>query len=181
MNKKISVLASMLAVVVLVGAGCASKPTAPTADHGAKPVAGEPPTETGHGTAPTGDHGSEGSHLARLAGSRVELENKNNLKPGDVTFRFKLYGLDGHAFGANDLKVAHEKKMHFLVVRDDMNQFQHIHPEYTNDTWEVKTTIPETGLYQLYIDVEPEEEKPLVLRVPVTIGGPTVTKKFSDT
>ncbi len=162
----------VLVVVVLAGAGCAKNSTTPTAtapsnsNPGAIPTASEPNTES---------HG--GDHLAKLAGSRIDLENKNSLQPGEVTLRFKLYGLDGHEFGEKDLKIAHEKKMHFLMVRDDMTGFQHLHPEYTDNKWSVKTTIPEAGMYQLYVDIEPNEEKPVVLRVPVTIGGPTAIAK----
>lgn len=118
------------------------------------------------------------AHTSVLAGSRVELDDQNNFKSGEVSFNFKLYGLDGHEFGENDLKVVHEKKMHFLMVRDDMTGFQHLHPNYADGKWTVKTASAEQGSYQLYIDVAPEEEKPTVLRVPVIIGGQTLTKNF---
>lgn len=165
---KLKIFLPILAAVILVGAGCAKENDSPSAatPTGAAPAATAPSVEA---------HG--GDHLAKLAGTRIELENKNNLQPGEVTLRFKLYGLDGHEFGDKDLKIAHEKKMHFLMVRDDMTGFQHLHPEFTDKKWVVKTTIPEAGAYQLYVDVEPVEEEPIVLRVPVTIGGATAQAK----
>ena len=54
-----------------------------------------------------------------------------------------------------------------------MTRFQHLHPEYTNGSWTVKTAIPDQGKYQMYADVAPIEEVPSVLRVPLTIGGDT--------
>jgi hypothetical protein len=119
-----------------------------------------------------GEHvGAE--HVAKLAGSRVDVKGKNDLKPGNVELSFALYGEDGHNFGPNDLKTMHEKKLHLLFVRDDMTGFQHLHPEYANGSWTVKTTVPEQGKYQMYVDIAPIEEEPSVLRVPLTIGGDT--------
>ncbi len=163
----------IIAALMLVGAGCASQKTpaneaVPTADQG---------SAVNSGANSDKEHAKAG-HLSTVAGSRIELDNQNSFKPGEVTFSFKLYGLDGHEFGPNDLKVEHEKKMHFLMVRDDMTGFQHTHPEYANGKWSVKTASIEQGEYQLYVDIAPEEEKAIVLRVPVTIGGQTVTKNF---
>lgn len=160
---KIKVLIAFFALI-LVGAGCAKQSAT-------GPSAMMKPSDTG-------DHGDAGDHLAVLAGSRIALDDRNTFKPGEVTFSFKLYGLDGHAFGADDLKIAHEKKMHFLMVRDDMTGFQHLHPEYKAGKWAVSTKVPEVGEYQLYVDIEPVEEKPVVLRVPVTIGGKTAKQDF---
>lgn len=111
---------------------------------------------------------------AVLAGSRIVLDNINSLQPGPVAFYFKLYGVSGQELTANDLKIEHDKKMHFILMRDDMTQFQHIHPAYTDGKWMVTTTIAEQGQYQLYVDIAPEKETAVVLRVPVTIGGPTM-------
>ncbi len=156
--------------LALIGAGC-SKANTPASTSQNNPTNNEMmPAETvaaGHG----------GDHLAKLAGSRIDLENKSNLQPGEVTLKFKLYGLDGHEFGDKDLKVAHEKKMHFLMVRDDMTGFQHLHPEYTDGKWQVKTNVSEKGNYQLYVDIVPTEEDAIVLRVPVSIGGDTANAK----
>ena len=164
MNYKIFALSF---AVIALGAGCsAEQELNPT-----NTQANNPPTQSD-------DHASV-NHVAKLAGARIDLENRNNLKPGSVTFRFKLFGLDGHEFGSDDLKIAHEKKMHLLLVRDDMTQFQHLHPEVKDGKWAVQTTISEAGAYNIYVDIAPNEESPTVLRVPVTIGGPTVTKQES--
>lgn len=159
------ILASL--VVVLAGAGCAA---------GSKDLASSTTPESSNtGNAvpeqAADDHG-DGAH-AVLAGSRITLDNATSLESGNVNFSFKLYGLDGHEFGPNDLNIAHEKKMHFILVRDDMTNFQHLHPEYSSNKWSASTTVAEQGNYQVYVDVEPVEEKPVTLRVPVTIGGAT--------
>lgn len=156
--------------VVLLGAGCAAgSPEAAKVTEN-----NQPPTP-----APAADHATD-EHIAKLAGSRVDLKGKNALKPGTVELSFTLYGEDGHAFGPNDLKIEHEKKMHLLLVRDDMTRFQHLHPEFVNAAWTVKTTIPDQGNYQMYVDIAPVEEKPSVLRVPLAIGGQTQSPKTPE-
>ena len=121
---------------------------------------------------------SNEAHGAKLAGTRIEVQNINNLKPGEITLAFKLYGLDAHEFGPSDLKVTHEKEMHLMLVRDDMQYYQHLHPEFAQGKWTIKTQVPQQGNYEMYVDVDPKEEEPTVLRVPVTIGGATEEKMF---
>lgn len=165
-----------LALVALLGAGCAGSNQPETPKTTGNPEV--PKTTTGQNSptpsAPvaTDDHaGSE--HVAKLAGSRIDVKGKNDLKTGNIELSFKLYGEDGHNFGPNDLKIMHEKKLHLLLVRDDMTNFQHLHPEYVGDSWTVKTSISNQGKYQMYADIAPVEEEPSVLRVPLTIGGET--------
>lgn len=164
-----------LAVIALLGAGCASSNTSEvpknTTNTEIPKTTMHGNTEDGGGVMSDSDHGGE--HIAKLAGSRVDVKGKNDLKPGNIELSFKLYGEDGHNFGPADLKVEHEKKMHLLFVRDDMTGFQHLHPEYVNGSWTVKTMVPDQGKYQMYVDIAPIEEKASVLRVPLTIGGET--------
>ncbi len=171
---------AIASVLVLIGAGCAG--STPTSDvPGKVPVAQQMGGNAAAGAAEAdAGHGADAEHLAVAAGSRIALDNKSGLKPGDVALRFKLYGLDGHEFGPNDLKITHEKKMHFLLVRDDMTGFQHLHPEYADGKWTVSAKVSEAGQYQMYVDIEPEEEKPVVLRVPLAIGSPTPSKAFPE-
>lgn len=153
-----------VAMLSLAGVGCA-KTVSETTGNGTSNEHNESQSENG------GEHAGVAGH-AVLAGSRIDLKNRQNLKPGNVELAFKLYGLDAHEFGPNDLKVAHEKLMHLILVREDMTQFQHVHPEYKNNLWTIAVNLPQPGNYQLYADIEPVEEDPVVLRVPVTIGQP---------
>lgn len=121
----------------------------------------------------TDAHAHDAEHGAKLAGSRIDLQNINNLKPGVLTLAFKLYGLDAHEFKPQDLNTEHEKLMHLILVRDDITGFQHLHPEYKDGRWTVLANIPSQGLYQMYADISPKEESPITLRVPITIGGAT--------
>ncbi len=112
------------------------------------------------------------------AGSRLKIDDPDAFKPGNVTLSLHIFGKDGQELTPEDLKVVHDKRLHLLLVRDDMTQFQHLHPEYTNEEWTVTTTIPEQGDYQLYTDISPEKEAPVILRTPIRVGGTTITKTF---
>lgn len=175
------VLAKFLAplgLIALLGAGCADSNQPETANTIPNPGApqavnnGQNTNPTPNAPAATDDHAG-GEHVAKLAGSRVDVKGKSDLRIGDIELSFKLYGEDGHDFGPNDLKTMHEKKLHLLLVRDDMTRFQHLHPEYVGGSWTVKINIPDQGRYQMYVDIAPIEEEPSVLRVPLTIGGDT--------
>lgn len=52
--------------------------------------------------------------------------------------------------------VNHEKLFHLFIVSEDMNEYQHIHPELAPDgTFKVETTLPRAGLYKLHSDFFP--------------------------
>lgn len=144
----------LLAALTLAGAGCSLGDTATTSDD--------------RGGVP---------HLTGLAGSRVVLDHQGAFKTGRSDISFTLYGLKGQALGPDDLKIQHEKKMHVIIVRDDMTQFQHVHPAYAGKRWSVEVTIPEQGAYQMYVDIAPEGETAAVLRVPIVVGGQTIERE----
>ncbi len=56
-----------------------------------------------------------------------------------------------------DFATVHEKIMHFIVVRKDLQNFQHIHPTYDKDTGEFSIVInfPTDGPYRLFPDFTP--------------------------
>ena len=48
------------------------------------------------------------------------------------------------------------KKMHLIVVKNDLSWFNHLHPALQNDgTFVVTTTLPTSGSYKLYADYTP--------------------------
>ena len=54
------------------------------------------------------------------------------------------------------LDEVHEKKIHLILVSDDLSQFQHIHPEYTEQgDYRIKTTVSQGGKYHIYADYKP--------------------------
>lgn len=175
MKKSLYILSVVVVAVIAIGYGftktkTSNQDTPNTATSNTNTAAQE--------ESASGDHGHDAEHGAKLAGTRIDLQNATNLKPGEVTLAFKLYGVDAHEFGPNELNIVHEKLMHLVLLRDDATNFQHVHPEYKDGRWTVKTTIANQGLYQMYVDIEPTEERPITLRVPLTIGGSTQQPQF---
>ena len=113
---------------------------------------------------------------ATLEGTRVILKN-SALKAGNQNVSFELYGKDGHVFGDAELKITHEKKMHFIMVSNDFSDYQHVHPEYKDKLWQVQAAFKTNTAYQAYVDIESDEDGVETLRVPLTIGTPQTVSK----
>jgi hypothetical protein len=100
---------------------------------------------------------------------RVEFQG-TPYHSGDVEIRFRILAKDGHAFTEEDLKVAHDKRIHLIIVRDDLASFQHIHPEEEAGVWSVKANFPEAGHYAVYVDIAPTNEPRVILRASLAVG-----------
>jgi hypothetical protein len=74
-----------------------------------------------------------------------------------TTIRYKMKNDRGDV--VTDFAIAHEKVMHFIVVRKDLTQFQHLHPDFNKETGEfsVAVTFPAPGPYRFLLTL------PLVL------------------
>jgi hypothetical protein len=56
-----------------------------------------------------------------------------------------------------DFEVEHEKRMHLIVVRDDLTGFQHLHPRMdASGNWTTAITVPEPGNYRVFADFKHE-------------------------
>ncbi len=81
------------------------------------------------------------------------------------------------------LDVEHEKKIHFILVSDDLSWFDHIHPEYTADgSYKVNTKFPAPGSYKAFADYKPTGGSHVVDKIDVKVAGTApAAKKFTDT
>ena len=53
----------------------------------------------------------------------------------------------------NDFEIEMTKKMHLIVVKNDLSWFNHIHPQFQGDgKFTVTTALPTAGTYKLYAD-----------------------------
>lgn len=118
-------------------------------------------------TATPSATGMDGDHAARPAGHapqpirglavaedglRLDLAT-TELEPGAAgTLRLRILGPDGRP--VRDFDVAHERRMHVIVVRRDLTGFAHLHPQLAVDgTWRVPLRIAEPGVYRVFADV----------------------------
>ncbi len=92
--------------------------------------------------------------------------NTDNVQPNQpMTFSFKIKNDKGEVL--KNYEIVHEKIMHFIVVRKDLQQFQHIHPTFNQSTGEfgVQVTFPTDGPYRVFPDFTPDDENPQKLTV----------------
>lgn len=80
------------------------------------------------------------------------------------------------------LDVEHEKKIHFILVSDDLSWFDHIHPEYTADgSYKVDTKFPAPGKYKAFADYKPTGGSHVVDKIDITVAGTApAAKKFTE-
>ncbi len=80
------------------------------------------------------------------------------------------------------LDVEHEKKIHLILVSDDLSWFDHIHPEFNADgSYTVKTKFPAPGQYKAFADYKPTGGSHVVDKIEVNVqGNPPASKTFSS-
>ena len=61
--------------------------------------------------------------------------------------------LDDEGRPVRDFEVEHARRMHRLVVRRDMQDFQHLHPRLgAGGTWSTPITLPRAGSYRVFAE-----------------------------
>lgn len=90
-----------------------------------------------------------------------------------ATFSYSIVDDQGNTL--KDLDTVHEKIMHLLVVRKDLANFQHVHPEFNSTTGGFtlsNLTFPSDGEYRLFADFTPTASQmgPGGIKLPVTLS-----------
>jgi len=119
-------------------------------------------------TAPTAQHGGgNGGHIQGSSASTLNLLVDDQSTDDEIAF--SVQGEDG-VF--TDYGVSHTKEMHLIVVRDDLQHFQHLHPERDADgVWRVAFSPPAGGTYWRYADFVEKDGTPHVIRFKKTVTG----------
>jgi len=106
------------------------------------------------------DHGAAAPEPGGLASTRdgytlvPETTTIGTTTVGSGTFAFRITGPGDDPVTAFD--VVHERQLHFIVVRRDGTDFQHVHPEMdASGTWRVPLTVPAAGVYRAFADFTP--------------------------
>lgn len=56
-----------------------------------------------------------------------------------------------------DFDINHEKKLHLIIVSEDLSYFDHVHPEFKgNGEFSIHTQMPKPGKYKLIADYIPK-------------------------
>lgn len=94
--------------------------------------------------------------------SQAERENllvRDQSSDGEIAFSIRKGDETFTDYGIN-----HTKEMHLIVVRDDLQNFQHIHPERDAEgIWHITFTPPFGGTYWFYADYVEKDGTPHTL------------------
>ena len=106
-----------------------------------------------HHQSSTHSHSNHGSESASLTKAQLT-------KPAEIavnqpqTFLIEIQDNTGKPIA--DFETFQEKLMHLIVVSDDLDVFDHLHPEYDGDgLFKVEITFPKPGTYTLVSDYKP--------------------------
>ena len=84
--------------------------------------------------------------------------------------RFRVVNDDTGAT-VKDFDVEHTKRMHLIVVRRDLTNFQHLHPTQQPDgSWSVPLRIDEPGSYRVFADFS-HDDTPTTLASDLSVDG----------
>ncbi|HLD71407.1 MAG TPA: hypothetical protein VI873_02215 [Candidatus Peribacteraceae bacterium] len=94
-----------------------------------------------------GEH-SGGGHTKGGDARELSLFDETDMASGELAFTI-FSGEDIFT----DYGVSHTKKMHLILVRDDLRHFSHVHPEMNDKgAWVVSYKAPAGGKYWVYAD-----------------------------
>ena len=94
------------------------------------------------------------------------------VRPGEqAQWRFKVFH-PGTGQQATKFEPVHERQFHLFVISQDMEHFQHIHPEQQPDgTWTIDVTLPKAGYYKVLSDFLPGGGATQLIVRPIVTAG----------
>lgn len=102
----------------------------------------------------------------------IDIDAPKNISPSEpVTIRFHIYdGKNGNP--VTFFQKNYTKLMHLIIVGNDFNNFNHIHPEQEKNTFTITTSFPNDGIYHFYLDYQPigSIEQQAAFTIPVGTG-----------
>ena len=147
--------------------------------HDGMDMSGGPAEETASPSPADPGEGGGAEVLAReLPGLAVSSRGYTlrvvDVTPGQgdaVEVGFTIASPDGGA--VLNFDTTHEKQMHLIVVRRDMSNFQHLHPERdAGGTWRVPADLSDAGVYRFFADFSPSAlDETITLGADVFVPG----------
>jgi hypothetical protein len=94
------------------------------------------------------------------------------VKPGQKTrLLFRVFH-PGTGEPIKKFEVVHERQYHLFVISQNMEYFQHIHPEQQADgTWSIDVTLPKAGYYKVLSDFMPGGGSSQFIARPLVTAG----------
>jgi heavy metal-binding protein len=94
------------------------------------------------------------------------------VRPGQKTkLLFRIFH-PGTGEAIKKFETVHERQYHLFVISQDMEYFQHIHPEEQPDgTWSIDVTLPKAGYYKILSDFMPNGGSSQFIARPLVTAG----------
>ena len=164
----------LTALSLAMCAGCSQEAPAP-----GKPVSTDSlPSSTDKELAHAKHGSGDGLSHAGMAGmgdiiepaTLIQDAGGEDLRPG-LTTAFGFH-LEREGTVLKEFDLLHERPMHFIVVRDALDEFQHLHPQVASDgTATVDIAFPTAGTYWVFVDCQPKGESQETIRHEIRIAG----------
>ncbi|MFC4779244.1 hypothetical protein ACFO9Q_20825 [Paenibacillus sp. GCM10023252] len=117
-------------------------------------------------------HAGHGMESASEKAVQLQIEWTGGPPQAGVHSDLSLTITNGQGELLKDFVITNEKLMHLIVVSEDLQYFQHIHPEYTGQGhFKVNVSFPTGGTYKLYADFLPTGMNELTRSVSVQVQG----------
>lgn len=151
------------------------------------------PTMGDHKTATMSSSPQHNEHQNPPANTTNTTQTKftelKNVTP-QTPVKLAIDVLDNTGKPINNFQKFQEQLMHLIIVSQDLEQFQHLHPTYKeNGKFEVEATFPKSGNYAIFSDYKPvgQSEEVAVMTQQV-LGNPhpasapdlSLAKTFGD-
>jgi len=112
---------------------------------------------------PGGLQTTQDGYTLDLAGDRFAADR-------DVPLQFRI--LDPSGAPVTRYVESHDKLLHLIVVRNDLANFQHVHPQLdANGTWRVPVNLSQAGDYRVFADFTADGGPALTLGANVHVAG----------
>lgn len=85
--------------------------------------------------------------------NRVEIESDLvTTKAGRIVYKFQLVDDETESLlGSDDLSISHEQKLHLIAYDPSLNEFQHVHPTFDGEFWNVELSFAVNGSYWIWM------------------------------
>jgi len=94
------------------------------------------------------------------------------VKPGQKAKLLFRISHPGSGEAIKKFEVVHERQYHLFLISQDMEYFQHIHPEEQADgTWSIDVILPKAGYYKVLSDFMPSGGASQFIARPLVTAG----------
>ncbi len=169
MNKLISAI-TLTSILVLTQA-CSEISTLSNAEE-PKPIVndnhGDHTNTNKHGET---SHDDKKTSVDKIIITKAKLTTPLNMLPNTtVPLLIDVQNLNGTVI--ENFDVFQEKLMHLIVVSDDLQFFEHLHPNYQhNGRFKVSANFPQAGKYNLFSDYKPAQSPEQISVLKTQVGG----------